>query len=1661
LITIIGSLVVCAVAMVVVWALVLGGAPAAAETMDACPAELFFSEYIEGSSYNKALEIYNGTGSAITFSGQYTVALYSNGSSSVSQFEALNGSVAAGDVFVIAHASAGAAILAEADQTSSSVVNFNGDDAVALFRDGAIVDVIGQIGTDPGSEWGSGNTSTQDNTLVRQSSVMSGDSDGSDAFDPSVEWDGYAQDTFAHLGGHIIDPCGATLLISKSAPRQVEPGEVFVYTITVRNDSGITPTVTTITDVVPAGTAFITASDGGTELGNVVTWIVAGLADGASVTRTFQVTATAAHGEVIENDSYGVHGGADWATTTMGAPRTTYVVDCGSIYGLQYPGGASLCAGETVEVTGTVYAVYGSDFAMAEAPGAWHGIYVDNSSNTPDVGDIVQVQGDVGENYGFTQISWITHTVLATDTTPYAAEVISTAGAASGESYEGVLVEVQNVVVTDEDLGNGEWEIDDGSGAAVVDDLGYAYTPALDDALDVVRGMLNYSFYEYKIEPRDADDVVPATGSGLLISKDGPAWVPPGEAFTYTLTVKNQTAQLLNGLTVSDTLPLSLTYASSDPSGSWDDATHTISWTETSLAHGGALTYTIVVTAPMALTTVSNTDYATWASNWTTHTVGVPVETQIRDCNTIYGIQYTTDPDGGTYPSLCAYETVTVQGIVYAVYGSGYFIADAAGPWHGIYVYNSNKPTLGDEVQVTGQVREYYGITEIGYISDQTVLSSGNVPYGPSIVTAAQIPYDDPATSEGYESVYVETHDITVTEEADAYGVWTFTDVSGAGGKADDWGYRLEPDVGDEYAILRGALVYDYDEYKVMPRDANDVVQDRTIGLEKNAFTTVAPNSLLTYTLTALNNAGLSLTDVNITDVVPANATFAYALDGGMESGGVVSWTIPTLGVAQTAAVRFVVTATSSTGEVIMNDDYAVSAANFVTPTAGVPIATVVTTEALHIRDIQGAGHLSPFAGRGVQGVHGIVTAKRYEGFYMQDPSPDGDIATSEALFVYTGSSPSVNVGDGVLVDGIVVEFRYGPEHLSMTRIEEPTIAVSSTGNTLPGAIIIGDGGRVPPSEVVDDDANTTFDPASDGIDFYESLEAMLVQVNDAIAVGPTNYGEIAVVGDSGANATLLTPRGGLVTRQNDFNPERILLDDAIVSSEPNVRVGEAFAGVITGVIDYDDYNGNFNLFNVNPLPATTGGVVSETTTAPVMNQLCVASFNVYNLDPGDSAGRFAGLASQIVNNLQAPDIIGLEEIQDNSGEDDDGIVDATETYTTLIAAIEAAGGPTYDFRDIAPEDNQDGGAPGANIRVGFLFRTDRGLSFVDRPGGDASTAVGVTTGATGVELTFSPGRIAPTDEAFEDSRKPLAGEFLFNGHKLFVVANHFNSKDGDGPLFGHVQPPVLSSEIQRNQQAEVVNGFVDSVLALDPGASVIVLGDLNDFQFSEAVSDTLAADVLVNLMSTLPITEQYTYMYNGNSQVLDHILVSDYLYEDALVRFDAVHVNAEFAYSYLKPSDHDPVVATFLIEPDLSVTKDVTPTEEVSPGDVVTYTVTVGNSGDGDALDVVIVDTLPPEVEFGGWIYEGSASVPGPTDDEIVWGPWTVESGAAITYVFTATLKTGSLYYDIPVTNVIEFVSTNAGSGTVEAIFNSAEGTRYIYLPMVTRGYVGIAALR
>ncbi|HTQ50453.1 MAG TPA: endonuclease/exonuclease/phosphatase family protein [Candidatus Acidoferrales bacterium] len=535
----------------------------------------------------------------------------------------------------------------------------------------------------------------------------------------------------------------------------------------------------------------------------------------------------------------------------------------------------------------------------------------------------------------------------------------------------------------------------------------------------------------------------------------------------------------------------------------------------------------------------------------------------------------------------------------------------------------------------------------------------------------------------------------------------------------------------------------------------------------------------------------------------------------------------------------------------------------------------------------------------------------------MQDPQPDNDPATSEGIFVHTQLPPEVAVGDNVVVAGLVAEYYPGNPQSgaqSVTEINLPTVKVLSSGNPLPKPVVLDDQtipdafAPIAPEGAGGNIESLPLEPKKYALDLYESLEGMLVEVENARVVGPTSrYGELWVTAKPSQNPT---PRGGTIYSGYDApNSGRIKVQSLMPGGEqsfPQASTGDELSGATVGPLDYNQYGGY-------TIEATTlgilksGGIKPQVAHKQSADELALATYNVENLAPSDGEEKFARLATGIVSNLASPDIVALEEIQDNDGVMDDGVIAADVTVGKFIAAIKAAGGPSYDWRSINPQNDADGGEPGGNIRQVLLFNPAR-VSFTDIPGGDSTTPVGLTSTNGEIRLTASPGRIAPQDPAWKLSRKPLAAQFSFHGRTIFVIADHFAAKLGDQDFESKFQPPTRSSETQRIEQSKIENDFAKRLLAADEKADIVVLGDLNDFQFSPAVQALTAGGVLRDLINSLPPAERYSYVYEGNSQVLDHILVSPAIRH---CDYQVVHINAEFAH---QTSDHDPQVVR--IEP-------------------------------------------------------------------------------------------------------------------------------------------------
>jgi len=229
-------------------------------------ADLFISEYVEGSgTLNKYVEIYNPTSSPINMSN-YRVAKYSNGSSTVTGTPpALTGTIAAYSTYVIGYSNAG---VYGPCNFASTYYDFNGNDAIALQTTAGInIDVIGQIGVDPGIRWGTISLGTEDNSLVRNITVQTGDNNGSNAFDPATEWEGFNTNDISHLGWHLSTCNPQTTAYYRSratGPADWNSGSSWEYSLTgiaPWNNATVPPTYRTSAITIQAGhTIFVNSS---------------------------------------------------------------------------------------------------------------------------------------------------------------------------------------------------------------------------------------------------------------------------------------------------------------------------------------------------------------------------------------------------------------------------------------------------------------------------------------------------------------------------------------------------------------------------------------------------------------------------------------------------------------------------------------------------------------------------------------------------------------------------------------------------------------------------------------------------------------------------------------------------------------------------------------------------------------------------------------------------------------------------------------------------------------------------------------------------------------------------------------------------------------------------------------------------------------------------------------------------------------------------------------------------------------------------------------------------------------------------------------------------------------------------------------------------------
>jgi len=267
------------------------------------------------------------------------------------------------------------------------------------------------------------------------------------------------------------------------------------------------------------------------------------------------------------------------------------------------------------------------------------------------------------------------------------------------------------------------------------------------------------------------------------------------------------------------------------------------------------------------------------------------------------------------------------------------------------------------------------------------------------------------------------------------------------------------------------------------------------------------------------------------------------------------------------------------------------------------------------------------------------------------------------------------------------------------------------------------------------------------------------------------------------------------------------------------------------------------------------------------------------DIDDDVADGKFKSIAKHIVGLLGSPDIVALQEVQDDDGGEYSDTVSAGKTLEAIVGAISAEGGPTYKTISLEPVDDAEGGQPGGNIRVAFLYNPERVAA-------DQSNARRIS------------------DVSFERTRLPLAVPFVFAGRQVMVINVHFSSKSGSEPLYGKNQPPKDGTIAARTEQARAVRQFIRQ-LAPDSNRSILIVGDFNSLWYEEPMMLITGGNPsMTNLALAEPEVERISYVFDGNSQSLDHVIAG--LGANQSAELTTLHINSVMPESK-QTSDHDP----------------------------------------------------------------------------------------------------------------------------------------------------------
>lgn len=579
----------------------------------------------------------------------------------------------------------------------------------------------------------------------------------------------------------------------------------------------------------------------------------------------------------------------------------------------------------------------------------------------------------------------------------------------------------------------------------------------------------------------------------------------------------------------------------------------------------------------------------------------------------------------------------------------------------------------------------------------------------------------------------------------------------------------------------------------------------------------------------------------------------------------------------------------------------------------------VSVSGAATIPQIQGAGAASPFANVSVS-TQGVVTHKVSNGYFIQDANGDGDPATSDGLFVFTGTAPLVAVGDLVRVKGTIVEYRPTGALRTYTEMKDVT-----------GTDVLGSGNSVTP-------ANIAFEPGMD----LARFEAMLVNITNSLTVNQTNY-----LGDRGELTLSVGRRETATNRFRPGTPEalalaasnasnELVLDDSwfvtptdipYLGQDGTVRAGDTVSSLV-GVVDFGAIGGGRTAFKIQPTVAPSFTRSNPRLAAPELpvGNVKVASANVLNffttfLDGADAWGR-TGQGCKVGSTTRASNCRGA-----------DNMVEFVRQRDKIVNELKAIDADVVGLMEIQNNDDiaVDYLVKQLNAAIGFET-----YAYVPKPAATGTDAIRVA-------MIYKPAKVALVGGALSDgdavnNRPPMAQSFKAgNGARFSVIVNHLKSKGGCGSGanadLGDGQSCNNATRVQQAQR--LASYFIPQVVAAAGDPDVLVIGDMNAHGFEDPIH-LLNQAGLVNELERFvrPAGIPYSYVFDGESGYLDHALASASL-DAQVIGATEWHTNADeptvidynldaksaaaqalFKNDAFRSSDHDPVVVALDLAP-------------------------------------------------------------------------------------------------------------------------------------------------